>query len=145
MERANDNIFPWRAVILGGLTLIAFGFAFYFYNNLQPKLGLMLLGVSFAIPMCWVVLAAREAEYNDSPLRNFVPRITVWLIIGSMILGAMHWNVDRHVTEIEAAFAIFYLAAAIVALRILASRPKRPQLTALSGGNLERRQRRRSR
>lgn len=144
-ERGYDDGFPWRAAVLGGVTLLLFGSAFYFYNNMQAALGLLLLGFSFAVPMLWVILAAREAEYSDSPLRNFVPRLAVWIIIGSMILGAMHWNVDRRVTAMEAGFALFYLAAAWFALHILKSRPKRPQLTALSGGNLERRQRRRSR
>ena len=95
--------------------------------------------------MGWVILAAREAEYSDSPLRNFVPRLTVWLVLGSVVLGTMQWNVDRRITAMEAGFAILYVVAAGAAIRILNRRPKRPQLTALSGGNLERRQRRRAR
>ena len=95
--------------------------------------------------MVWVVLAARDVEYSDSPLRNFIPRLTVWLVLGSIILGAMQWNVDRRITAMEGAFGAIYLVTAYVATRILNGRPRRPQLTALHGGNLERRQRRRPR
>jgi hypothetical protein len=143
MARADDRVFPWRAVTLGSLTFVLFLLALYFYNNLRPELGLLLLGVTFTVPMGWIILAAREAEYRDSPIRGFVPRLTLWLVFGSVILGAMHWNVNRRITKMEACFALIYILAAYAAIRALDARPKRPQLTALSGGNLERRQRRR--
>ena len=145
MERDDHAIFPWRGVLLGGLTFGLFLVALYFYDNLQPELGLGLLGVTFTIPMGWIILAVREAEYSDSPLRNFVPRLTIWLVLGSVVLGTMQWNVDRRITAMEGGFGIVYIVAAWTALRILNGRPKRPQLTALSGGNIERRQRRRVR
>jgi peptidoglycan/LPS O-acetylase OafA/YrhL len=144
MARKGESGFPWRLAILGPSTALLFALALYFYDRLQPRLGLGLLGIAFAVPMIWVILAARDAEYSDSPLRAFVPRLTVWLVLGSLMLGAMQWNTDRRVTMTEVGFAILYLAAAIIAMRILDGRPQRPQLTAINGGNLERPQRRRS-
>jgi hypothetical protein len=141
MERGGDRNFPWRPAILGPLSFALFLSALYFYNNLQPELGLLLLGVTFSVPMGWIILAARAAEYSDSPVRGFVPRLTLWLVLGSIILGAMHWNVDKRITVMEASFAVIYIVAAYAAKWALDRRPKRPQLTALSGGNLERRRR----
>lgn len=141
MTRSSESGFPWRAAILGPLSVIMFAFALYFYNNLQPELGLALLGISFAVPLTWVILAAREAEYSDVPLRNFVPRMTAWLVFGAALLGFMYWNVDRRITAMEGVFALIYIGAAFTASRIFDSRPRRPQLTALSGGNIQRRQR----
>jgi hypothetical protein len=111
---------------------------------MQPEIGLTLLGFAFTVPMVWVVLAARRAD-SESPLRAFIPRLTTMLILGSAFLGYMMWSVNPHITAIEAGFIVFYLAAAALALRIFNARPKRPQLTALSGGNQTPRQRRRSR
>jgi hypothetical protein len=143
MNSKSEGGFPWRLATLGPLTAVLFTLALDFYDNLRPRLGLALLGAAFAVPMIWVVLAARDAEYSDSPLRNFIPRLTVWLVLGSVILGAMQWNIDRHVSAMEAGFAVLYLIAATVAMHILGRRPKRPLLTAIHGGNLERPQRRR--
>ena len=142
MDRSSDSRFPWRPAILGPLTVSLFGLALYFYNNLQPEIGLVLLGVTFAIPMVWVILAAREAEHGDSPVREFIPRISSMLVLGSSFLGYSMWSVDRRITALEACFVAFYVAAAFTAIRILDGKPKRPQLTALSGGNIERRRRR---
>jgi hypothetical protein len=143
MDSKSEGAFPWRLATLGPLTAVLFTLALDFYDNVRPRLGLALLGVAFAVPMIWIVLAARDAEYSDSPLRNFIPRLTVWLVLGSVILGAMQWNVDRNVTAMEAGFAVLYLIAATIATRILNRHPKRPLLTAIHGGNLERLQRRR--
>ena len=145
MSRSNGSEFPWRAAILGPLTVGMFAFALYFYNNMQPEIGLALLGLTFGVPLAWVILAAREAEHADVPLRNFVPRMTVWLVFGAGLLGFMYWNVDKRITAMEAGFALIYMAAAYAALRIFDKRPRRPQLTALSGGNIQRRQRPRAR
>ncbi len=119
--------------------VVLFALALYLYNSMQPQLGLVLLAVTFAIPMGWMVLAAREADYNDSPLRNFAPRLTIWLVLGAIILGATQWNVDRRITYMWIGFALLYVGCGLAALRILSRRPRRPQLTALAGGNLERR------
>jgi hypothetical protein len=144
MSRDDETSFPWRAAILGPLFIFLFALAFYFYNELHQGLGLVLLGLSFSVPMLWVVLAARDAEYSDSPVRQFIPRMTGMLVMGSTLLAFTMWNVDLRMSAMEGGFALVYICAGLIALHIIKGRPKRPQLTALSGGNLERRQRRRS-
>jgi hypothetical protein len=143
MATNGDLRFSWRAAVLAPLTAVLFGLGLYFYNEIQPEVGLALVDLAFAVPMIWMVLAARDTESADSPLRQWIPRMAAMLVLGSTFVGLMHWNVDRVITAMEAGFAAFYVAAALVAWRIFTRKPKRPQLTALSGGNLERRQRRR--
>ncbi len=143
--RRNMSGFPWRLVVLGPLALILFALAMYFYNNLQPEIGLTLLGFAFAVPMVWVVLAAREAENAESPVRQFVPRLTTVLVLGSAFLAFMMRDKYPRISIIEAAFIIFYITAGAVALRIFNAKPRRPTLTALSGGNQTPRQRREAR
>jgi hypothetical protein len=137
--------FPLRAAIFGLLTVVLFALAIWFYNNLQPVIGLSLLGAAFAVPMIWVVLAARDAENADTPLRGFIPRLTAMVVLGSAFLGYTMWSVNPQITAIEGGYIAFYLLAAFIAMRIFKGKPKRPTLTALSGGNLTRRERRRSR
>jgi hypothetical protein len=137
--------FPWRPVVLGPLTLTLFAFAMYFYNNLQPETALTLLGFAFGVPMVWVVLAARDAENAESPVRQFVPRLTIVLILGSAFLGFVMRDKYPRIPVIEAAFIIFYIAAGGFALRVFNAKPRRPTLTALSGGNPGPRQRREAR
>jgi hypothetical protein len=117
----------------------------YFYNNLEPEIGLTLLGFAFAVPMVWVVLAARDAESAESPVRQFVPRLTTVLVLGSAFLGFMMRDRYPRITIIETGFIIFYIAAGALTLRTFRGKPKRPTLTALSGGNLSPRQRREAR
>jgi hypothetical protein len=143
MARSGDSSeFPWRPVVLGPLAIALFALAMYFYNNLQIETGLTLLGFAFAVPMVWVVLAARDAENAESPVRQFVPRLTTVLVLGSAFLGIMMRNRYSRISVIEAAFIIFYIAAGALALRIFHSKPKRPTLTALSGRSRTPRQRR---
>jgi hypothetical protein len=142
---SNSSGFPWRPVVLAPLAVTLFALAMYFYNNLQPELGLTLLGFAFMAPMIWVVLAARDAESADSPVRQFVPRLTTILVLGSAFLGFVMRDRFPRITVIEAAFIIFYIAAGALALRIFRGKPKRPTLTALSGGNQTPRQRREAR
>ena len=141
----NSNGFPWRPVVLGSIGVTLFALAIYFYNNLQPELGLTLLGFAFMAPMVWVVLAARDAENAESPVRQFVPRLTTVLVLGSAFLGFVMRDRYPRITVIEAAFIIFYIAAGALAVRIFSGKPKRPTLTALSGGNQTPRQRREAR
>jgi hypothetical protein len=138
----NSNGFPWRPAVLGPLGVTLFALAMYFYNDLQTEIGLTLLGFAFAVPMVWVVLAARDAETAESPVRQFVPRLTTVLVLGSAFLGFMMRDKYPHVTVIEAAFIIFYIIAGALTLLIFNRKPRRPTLTALSGGNSSRRQRR---
>ena len=141
----NSNGFPWRPVVLGSIGVTLFALAIYFYNNLQPELGLTLLGFAFMAPMVWAVLAARDAENAESPVRQFVPRLTTMLVLGSAFLGFVMRDRYPRITVIEAAFIIFYIAAGALAVRIFSGKPKRPTLTALSGGNQTPRQRREAR
>ena len=86
-QSPNSNGFPWRPAVLGPLAVTLFALAMYFYNNLQPEIGLTLLGFAFAVPMIWVVLAACDADSAESPVRQFVPRLTTVLVLGSAFLG----------------------------------------------------------
>jgi uncharacterized membrane protein len=141
----NGNGFPWRPAVLAPLAVTLFALAMYFYNNLQPEIGLTLLGFAFMVPMVWVVLAARDAESAESPVRQFVPRLTTVLVLGSAFLGFVMRDRYPLITVIEAGFIIFYIAAGALALRMFNSKPRRPTLTALSGGNQTPRQRREAR
>ena len=138
----NSGGFPWRPAVLAASAVMLFAFAMYFYNNLQPEIGLTLLGFAFTAPMIWAVLAARDAESAESPVRQFVPRLTIVLVLGSAFLGFVMRDRYPRITIIEAGFIIFYIAAGALALRFFSSKPKRPTLTALSGGNQTRRQKR---
>ena len=141
----SHNGFPWRPAVLGPLGITLFALAMYFYNNLQPEIGLTLLGFAFAVPMLWLVLAARDAENAESPVRQFTPRLTTMLVLGSAFLGFVMRDKYPSISIIEAGFIIFYIAAGALALRILSRKPKRPVLTALSGGNQSPRHRREAR
>lgn len=141
----NSRGFPWRPMVLGPLALTLFALAMYFYNNLQPEVALTLLGFAFAVPMVWVVLAARDAEDAESPVRQFVPRLTIILVLGSAFLGVVMRERYPRIPIIEAGFIIFYIAAGGLSLRIFSSKPRRPTLTALSGGHQGPRQRRQAR
>jgi len=141
----NSSGFPWRPAVLGPLAVTLFALAMYFYNNLQPEIGLTLLGFAFAAPMVWIVLAARDAEDAESPVRQFVPRLTTVLVLGSAFLGFVMRARYPRITVIEAAFIVFYIAAGAFALRIFSNKPRRPTLTALSGGNQTPRLRREAR
>jgi uncharacterized membrane protein len=141
----NGNGFPWRPAVLAPLAVTLFALAMYFYNNLQPEIGLTLLGFAFMVPMVWVVLAARDAESAESPVRQFVPRLTTVLVLGSAFLGFVMRDRYPLITVIEAGFIIFYIAAGALALRMFNSKPRRPTLTALSGGDQTPRQRREAR
>jgi hypothetical protein len=141
----NRSGFPWRPAVLGPLGLVLFALAMYFYNNLEPEIGLTLLGFAFAVPMVWVVLAARDAENSESPVRHFAPRLTTVLVLGSAFLAFMMRDKYPRISVIEAGFIIFYIAAGALTLRIFNNKPKRPTLTALSGGNQSPRQRREAR
>jgi hypothetical protein len=144
MATNGDTRLPWRAAILAPLAAVLFGLGLYSYNNMQPEVGLALVGFAFAVPMIWIVLAARDAESPDSQVRAWIPRMTAMLVLGSTFVGMTHWTVNRTITAIEAGFALFYMVAAVTAWRIIAGKPKRPRLMALDGGNLARRQRKRS-
>jgi len=145
MAPSLNNRFPWRPAVLGPLAVTLFALAIYFYNDLQVQVGLTLLGFAFAVPMIWVVLAARDADSVESPVRQFVPRLTTMLVLGSAFLGIIMRDKYPRIAVIEAAFIIFYIAAGALTLRIFKAKQKRPTLTAFSGGNQSPRQRREAR
>jgi hypothetical protein len=145
MAMSGDNRFAWRPAVLGPLTVTLFALAVYFYNNLQLEVGLTLLGLAFSVPMIWIVLAARDAENAESPVRQLAPRLTVVLVLGSAFLGFVMREKSPYISIIEGAFIIFYIAAGTLILRILKSKTGRPTLTALSAGNQNPRQRREAR
>lgn len=145
MAPSLNNGFPWRPALLGPIAVALFALAIYFYNDVQVEIGLTLLGFAFAVPMMWVVLAARDADSVESPVRQFVPRLTTMLVLGSAFLGFIMRDKYPRITVIEAAFIIFYIAAGALTLRIFKAKPKRPMLTALSGGNQSLRQKREGR
>ena len=60
---------------MSGLAVALFALALWFYNNMQPEVGILLLDLAFAVPMVWAVLAARDA--ND-PERHFSPVRVEW-------------------------------------------------------------------
>ncbi len=136
MSRSSDtSAFPWRPLVLGPLTLTLFGLAMYFYDRLQPELALTLLGCAFAVPMVWIVLAARDAENTESPVRQLVPRLTIVLVLGSAFLAFTMKDKYPRIPLIEGAFIIFYLAAGILTLKIFSSKPRGPNLRAVGGRN----------
>jgi hypothetical protein len=134
-----------RALILGALALALLAAAVWFNNRGQQIRGIVFLGFTFCVPMIWVVLAARETDNPDSPLRRFIPRIAAWLALGTAILGVFWWNVDRRITLMEAGFAAFYLAAAFIAVRIIDGKARKPRLIEVEGAGSKSRGRGRTR
>lgn len=135
MASSLNSGFPWRPVMLGPLAVALFSIALYLYNDQQVELALILLGFAFAVPMTWIVLAARDADSRESPVRQLVPRLTAVLVLGSAFLAFVMRAKDPAITVIEAGFMIFYVAAGTLAWRIFSAKAKRPTLTAISGGN----------
>jgi hypothetical protein len=145
MAPSLSNRFPWRPAVFVPLAVTLFALAIYFYNKFRVELGLTLLGFAFALPMMWVMLAARDAERAESPIKQFVPRLMAVLVLGSAFLGFVMRDQYPRVSLIEAAFIIFYIAAGVLTLRTFNARGKHPTLTALSGGSQSPRQRREAR
>lgn len=125
----------WRAMVFGPLTLALFFLALWFNGTGAATFALVCLGLTFSVAMVWVILAARASENPDSPLRRFIPRMTIFLVLGTAFLAASRWNTDRRISAMEAGFAAFYIIAAYIAMRSFDAKRKRPQLSALSGGN----------
>ena len=102
------------------------------YNTGRQIPGLAVLGFGFALPMVWVLIAARAATSPDSIVRRFIPRIVIWLAVGSAFLGMFWWNVDRRVSLMEAGFGAFYIVAGFAAIRIFDAKGRRPHLQSVS-------------
>jgi hypothetical protein len=131
--------FPWRGAVFAAITIVLIATAIALYNTGRQIPGLAALGFGFAIPMVCLILAARGAADADSNVRRFIPRLMVWMVVGSGFLGIFWWNIDRRVSLMEAGFGAFYVVAGIAAMRIFDAKGRRPTLTAVGARNQPRR------
>ncbi len=129
---SRDLMVTWRALVFGPLGVALFFMALWFNDSSTDARGPICLGLSFTVAMIWVMLAARTSENPNSPLRGFIPKMTTFLVLGTAFVAASRWNIDRRVSAIEAGFAVFYILAGYVAVRIFDAKLKRPQLKAMS-------------
>jgi len=143
MDNGNDTgreiTLSWRALVFGPLTLALFLLSQWFNGTGAATLALVCLGLTFSLAMVWVILAARASDNPDSPLRRFIPRMAIFLVLGTAFLAASRWNTDRRISAMEAGFAAFYIIAAYIAMRSFDAKRKRPQLTAVSDRKRSRR------
>jgi hypothetical protein len=124
--------FPWRAAIFASIAAALIVTAIVLYNTGRQIAGLAALGCGFAVPMVWANIAAYEATDPDSAVRRFIPRIMIYLIAGTGFLGIFWWNVDRHVSLMEAGFGAFYVVAGIAAIRTFDRKRPSPHLRAVT-------------
>ena len=127
--------FPWRGAVFAAVTVGLIGSAIGLYNTSRQISGLAALGFGFAVPMVWLIVAAREATDADSNIRRFIPRLMIWMVVGSGFLGIFWWNIDRRVSLMEAGFGAFYVVAGLAATRIFDAKSRRPTLQAIGGRN----------
>jgi hypothetical protein len=138
--RAPDHAqFPWRGAAFAAVTIGLIGSAVALYNTGRQIPGLATLGFGFAVPMVWLILAARDATDADSNVRRFIPRLMIWMVVGSGFLGVFWWNINRKVSLMEAGFGAFYVVAGLAAIRIFDAKNRRPTLQAVGGRNRPRR------
>ncbi len=123
--------FSWRGGIFAACTVALIVTAIVLYNTGRQIPGLAFLGFGFALPMVWVLIAAREATSPDSVVRRFIPRMIIWLAVGSAFLGMFWWNVDRRISLMEAGFGAFYIVAGTAAIRMFDAKGRRPNLQAV--------------
>jgi hypothetical protein len=136
-ERAR---FPWRGAVFAAVTVALIAAAIALYNTGRQIPGLAALGIGFAVPMVWLILAARDATDANSNVRRFIPRLMIWMVVGSAFLGIFWWNINRKVSLMEAAFGASYVVAGLAAIRIFdAKGRRRPALQAVGGRNQPRR------
>ncbi|HUN57991.1 MAG TPA: hypothetical protein VMU41_07740 [Candidatus Binataceae bacterium] len=131
--------FPWRGAVFAAATVALIATATALYNTGRQIPGLAALGFGFAVPMVWLILAAHQATDADSNVRRFIPRLMIWMVVGSAFLGIFWWNLDRRVSLMEAGFGAFYIVAGLAAIRIFDAKGRRPTLTAVGGRNRPRR------
>lgn len=135
----NQAQFPWRGAVFAAATVGLIGSAIALYNTGHQIPGLAALGFGFAIPMVWLILAARDAADADSNIRRFIPRLMIWMVVGSAFLGIFWWNIDHKVSLMEAGFGAFYIVAGLAAIRIFDAKGRQPTLQAVGGRTLPRR------
>jgi hypothetical protein len=138
--RAPDQAqFPWRGAVFAAVTVALIATAIALYNSGRQISGLVALGFGFGVPMVWLILAARDAPDADSNVRRFIPRLMIWMVVGSGFLGIFWWNINRRVSLMEAGFGAFYIVAGLAAIRIFDAKGHRPTLQAVGGSNRPRR------
>jgi hypothetical protein len=91
-DQTGGTDFHGEPLCFGSLAVALFALALWFYNN-SPRSDL-LLDLAPAVPMVWAVLAARDANDPDTPLRRFVLRIGHGSL-GTGMLGMFWWSVDQ--------------------------------------------------
>lgn len=123
----------WRAAAFATAIVTLFALALYFNNIGAQFRGLACFGATFALVMIWLALAARASENPDSPIRTFIPRLTVFIVLGTAFLGATHWRVDRRITAMESGFALFYIVAGWIAMHGFDARQRHPGLKLVGG------------
>src|SRR5271154_4383030 len=88
--RAPDQAqFPWRSAIFAAATIALIVSAIALYNTGRQIPGLVALGVGFAVPMVWLILAARDATDADSNIRRFIPRLMIWMVVAPRARGVV--------------------------------------------------------
>ncbi|MGD0289284.1 MAG: hypothetical protein ABSC63_06475 [Candidatus Binataceae bacterium] len=125
---AGELTMTWRALVFGPLAAALFFLALWFNDQRLDARGPICLGMSFAVAMLWVVLAARASDNPNSPLRGFIPKMTAFLVLGTAFVAAARWSTDKRISVIEVGFAAFYIVAGYLAVRMFDAKRNRPQL-----------------
>jgi len=123
----------WRAIVFAPAAVVLFALSLYFNNAAKQFPALVCLGVTFALATTWLALAARATHNPDSPIRLFIPRLTVFIVLGTAFLAAMQWSIDRRITAMEIGFAAFYIVAGWFGIRGFDARFRRPELRVVPG------------
>ena len=123
----------WRAMAFAPAAVVLFVLALYFNNAQKQFPALICLGGTFALVTAWLALSARATGNPDSPIRMFIPRLTLFIVLGTAFLAAMHWRIDQRITAMEIGFAVFYIAAGWFGVRGFDARFRRPELSAVPG------------
>jgi hypothetical protein len=125
---AGELTMTWRALVFGPLAAALFFLALWFNDQRLDARGPICLGMSFAVAMLWVILAARASDNPNSPLRGFIPKMTAFLVLGTAFVAAARWSTDKRISAIEVGFAAFYIVAGYLAVRMFDAKRHRPQL-----------------
>ncbi|MBF6559094.1 MAG: hypothetical protein IVW56_02300 [Candidatus Binataceae bacterium] len=124
----------WRAGIFAPATIGLFAIALWRNSAGDGLRALVCLGLAIATAMLWAILAARASDDPATPLRQFIPRLTFFVVIGSVFLALMRWQTDWRITVIETGFAILYILMGVIAIRALDAAHRGPRLTPIAGG-----------
>jgi len=127
-------VISWRARLFAPATIVLFAIALWRNSAGDGLRALVCLGLAIATAMLWAILAARASVDPATPLRQFIPRLTFFVVVGSVFLALMRWQTDWRITVIEAGFAILYSAMGVIAIRALDAPRPDPRLTPIAGG-----------